>query len=196
MASSSVPQLLTRTMRHRLGLRTSSVKLAAISTTQCYGARSFSSLKTPIRSSTQCTASARRYQGQECHFSTRASYNAPKKTMEQLKARNSTGPFSWKAGVLFIATGAAMILYFRSEKARLEREHIAQLTKGAGKPKVGGPFVLKDLKGQTFTEENLKGKYSFVCSNLSFYFGGSQAINRALLFLGVLWLHPLPRYLS
>ncbi|KAI5303210.1 hypothetical protein KEM56_007792 [Ascosphaera pollenicola] len=170
MASLSASQFLTRAVPRALSLRASSMKLATTSTKQCYGAtRCYSSLKAPINFSTSssqvCFASRLRLQSQTCSFSTRASHNAPRKTMEQLKARNSTGPFSWKAGVLFIATGGAMILYFKSEKARLEREHIAQLTKGTGKPKVGGPFVLKDLKGQTFTEENLKGKYSFV------YFG-------------------------
>ncbi|KAI5299822.1 Cu-binding protein [Ascosphaera atra] len=83
----------------------------------------------------------------------------------QLKTRNRTGPFSWRAAALFILTGGGIILYFRNEKARLERERVAQLTKGVGKPKVGGPFELKDLKGNTFTEKDLEGKYSFV------YFG-------------------------
>ncbi|EFR02836.1 SCO2 [Nannizzia gypsea CBS 118893] len=89
----------------------------------------------------------------------------PAKTIEQLKARSSTGPFSWKSALLFVLTGAGMIVYFQYEKARLERERIVEMSKGVGKPRVGGPFVLKDLNGDTFTEENLKGKYSFV------YFG-------------------------
>ncbi|EDN09295.1 mitochondrial metallochaperone Sco1 [Histoplasma capsulatum] len=87
------------------------------------------------------------------------------KTIQQLKARASTGPFSWKAAALFVATGVAMIFYFRYEKARLERKRVVEMSKGVGKPKVGGPFVLKDLDGNEFTEEKLKGKYSFV------YFG-------------------------
>ncbi|KAL4975198.1 SCO1/SenC-domain-containing protein [Aspergillus desertorum] len=87
------------------------------------------------------------------------------KTMGQLRARNTTGPFSWKAALLFVLTGAGMIIYFRVEKERLERKRIAEMSKGVGRPKVGGPFVLKDLNGNVFTEENLKGKYSFV------YFG-------------------------
>ncbi|KAL4906781.1 hypothetical protein BDW74DRAFT_166928 [Aspergillus multicolor] len=87
------------------------------------------------------------------------------RTMGQLRQRNNTGPFSWKAALLFVLTGAGMIVYFRVEKDRLERKRIAEMSKGVGKPKVGGPFVLKDLNGNTFTEENLKGKYSFV------YFG-------------------------
>ena len=82
--------------------------------------------------------------------------------MGQLRARNATGPFSWKAALLFVLTGAGMIIYFRVEKERLERKRIAEMSKGVGRPKVGGPFVLKDLNGDVFTEENLKGKYSFV----------------------------------
>lgn len=84
------------------------------------------------------------------------------KSMSQLRARNATGPFSWQAALLFVVTGAGMIMYFRYEKARLERKRIAEMSKGVGKPKVGGPFVLKDLDGKEFTEEDLKGKYSFV----------------------------------
>lgn len=88
------------------------------------------------------------------------------KTMGQLKQRNSTGPFSWKAALLFVLTGAGMMIYFRVEKARLERKRIAEMSKGVGKPKVGGPFTLKDLDGKEFTAEDLKGKYSFVSLNL------------------------------
>ncbi|KAI2786501.1 Protein SCO1 [Penicillium oxalicum] len=97
-------------------------------------------------------------------FSTTA-FRARAKTMGQLRQRNSTGPFSWKAALLFVLTGAGMVIYFRVEKARLERKRIAEMSKGVGRPKVGGPFVLKDLDGKEFTEEDLKGKYSFV------YFG-------------------------
>jgi protein SCO1 len=55
-----------------------------------------------------------------------------------------------------------MIVYFRYEKARLERKRIVEMSKGVGKPKVGGPFELTDIKGNKFTEENLKGKYNIV----------------------------------
>lgn len=86
--------------------------------------------------------------------------------MAQIKARHSTGPFSWKAALLFVITGIGMIVYFKYEKARLERKRITEMSKGIGKPKVGGPFVLKDLDGKEFTEESLKGKYSFVSESL------------------------------
>jgi protein SCO1/2 len=84
--------------------------------------------------------------------------------MGQLKARHSTGPFSWKAGALFILTGAGLMIYFRVEKERLERRRITEMSKGVGKPKVGGPFTLRDLEGREFTAEDLKGRYSFVCT--------------------------------
>lgn len=83
-------------------------------------------------------------------------------TMGQMRQRHTNGPFSWKAALLFVLTSAGMVLYFRMEKARLERKRMAEMTKGVGKPKVGGPFVLKDLDGKEFTAEDLKGKYSFV----------------------------------
>lgn len=92
------------------------------------------------------------------------------KTMGQLRARNATGPFSWKAALLFVLTGAGMIVYFRVEKERLERKRIAEMSKGVGKPKVGGPFTLVDLDGKEFTAEDLKGKYSFVSSPGHFFF--------------------------
>lgn len=82
--------------------------------------------------------------------------------MGQMRQRHTNGPFSWKAALLFVLTSAGMVLYFRMEKARLERKRMAEMTKGVGKPKVGGPFVLKDLDGKEFTAEDLKGKYSFV----------------------------------
>jgi protein SCO1/2 len=91
--------------------------------------------------------------------------------MGELKSRSTTGPFSWKAALLFLLTGAGMMVYFKIEKERLERKRIAEMSKGYGKPKVGGPFVLKDLNGNEFTQEDLKGKYSFVCSSLSFCVG-------------------------
>lgn len=84
------------------------------------------------------------------------------KTMGQLRARNSTGPFSWKAALLFVITGGGMIVYFQVEKERLARKRVAEMSKGVGRPKVGGPFVLKDLEGKEITEEALKGKYAFV----------------------------------
>lgn len=83
--------------------------------------------------------------------------------MGQLRARNSTGPFSWKAALLFVLTGGGMIVYFQVEKERLARARIAEMSKGVGRPKVGGPFLLKDLEGKDVTEEELKGKFSLVC---------------------------------
>lgn len=83
--------------------------------------------------------------------------------MGQLKARNSTGPFSWKAALLFVVTGGGMMIYFQVEKERLARARIAEMSKGVGRPKVGGPFLLKDLEGRDVTEEELKGKFSLVC---------------------------------
>jgi len=58
-----------------------------------------------------------------------------------------------------------MVLYFQYEKSRLERKRIVEMSKGSGKPKVGGPFSLTDLDGKTFTDADLIGKYSLV------YFG-------------------------
>lgn len=56
-----------------------------------------------------------------------------------------------------------MVFYFRYEKARLERKRLVEMSKGYGKPKVGGPFSLKDTDGNEATEKSLLGKYSMVC---------------------------------
>ncbi|KIW15273.1 hypothetical protein PV08_05318 [Exophiala spinifera] len=61
-----------------------------------------------------------------------------------------------------------MVFYFQYEKARLERKRLTEMSKGYGKPKVGGPFTLKDLEGNEFTEKDLLGKYSMI------YFGFSH----------------------
>ncbi|KAJ5153141.1 Synthesis of cytochrome c oxidase Sco1/Sco2 [Penicillium canariense] len=133
--------------------------LPALRTTSRSLCRSYTQAQRP-----RCTQSIPNGFSVRNNFSTTA-FRARAKTMGQLRQRNSTGPFSWKAALLFVLTGAGMMIYFRVEKARLERKRIAEMSKGVGRPKVGGPFVLKDLDGKEFTEEDLKGKYSFV------YFG-------------------------
>ncbi|KAK1833169.1 SCO1/SenC-domain-containing protein [Podospora conica] len=87
------------------------------------------------------------------------------KTVEEAKSRYRSGPFSWKAGVLFVLTGGGLLYYFEQEKERMRRKRIEDSHKGVGAPKVGGPFQLVDQNGQPFTEQDLKGKYSLV------YFG-------------------------
>ena len=80
-------------------------------------------------------------------------------------------PFTAKSAGLFFATATALILYFQYEKARMERKRIVEMSKGYGKPKVGGPFHLRDLDGNEFTEKSLLGKYTLVCPNTCIYFG-------------------------
>lgn len=87
------------------------------------------------------------------------------KTVQEAKSRARSGPFSWQAGLLFLAAGVGMTFYFRYEKARMARARIAEANKGIGKPLVGGAFHLTDHNGKDFTQEDLKGKYSLV------YFG-------------------------
>ncbi|KAL2150332.1 hypothetical protein VTH82DRAFT_8008 [Thermothelomyces myriococcoides] len=87
------------------------------------------------------------------------------KTVDEAKSRYRSGPFSWKAGLLFVITAAGLVWYFENEKERMKRKRIAESTKGVGKPKVGGPFELIDQNGNKFTDADLKGRYSLV------YFG-------------------------
>lgn len=73
-------------------------------------------------------------------------------------------PFSWKAGLLFLATCGGLVWYFEFEKSRMQRKRIADAAKGVGRPKVGGPFELVDQNGKPFSSEMMKGKYSLVSS--------------------------------
>ncbi|KAF2723587.1 SCO1 protein [Polychaeton citri CBS 116435] len=95
------------------------------------------------------------------HFVARRTY----KTVQEAKSRYKAGPFSWKAGIVFLLTGIGLTIYFRYEKARMARARVAEQNKSVGKPLVGGPFHLTDMDGHEFTEQNLKGKFSLV------YFG-------------------------
>jgi hypothetical protein len=84
------------------------------------------------------------------------------KTVEEARSRYRTGPFSWKAGVLFVLAGAGLVWYFESEKKRMQRKRIAEATKGVGKPKVGGDFNLVDHNGKPFSSADMKGRYALV----------------------------------
>jgi protein SCO1/2 len=84
------------------------------------------------------------------------------KTIEQARSRYSTGPFSWKSGILFVATCAGLMWYFEFEKERMNRKRVADASKGVGRPKVGGHFELVDQNGKPFSSEMMKGKYSLV----------------------------------
>ncbi|OTA62792.1 SCO1 protein [Hypoxylon sp. EC38] len=87
------------------------------------------------------------------------------KTVEEARSRYRTGPFSWKAGLLFVLTSVGLVWYFEHEKKRMQRKRVAEATKGVGKPKVGGEFELVDQDGRPFSSRDLKGRYSLV------YFG-------------------------
>lgn len=54
--------------------------------------------------------------------------------------------------------------YFEHEKERMQKKRMAEANKAVGKPKVGGPFRLMDQNGKTVTDEDLKGRYSLVCT--------------------------------
>ena len=70
-----------------------------------------------------------------------------------------------------------MVVYFRSEKERMERLRIVEASKGIGKPKVGGKFELVDQDGKPWkSEEHMKGKFSLVsrCSRIYPMPGGQK----------------------
>ena len=107
----------------------------------------FTSFQNELSSSITCRNQQRRYKA---------------KTVEEARSRYRTGPFSWKAGVLFVLAGCGLVWYFESEKKRMQRRRMAEATKGVGKPKVGGDFNLVDHEGKPFSSANLKGRYSLV----------------------------------
>jgi cytochrome oxidase Cu insertion factor (SCO1/SenC/PrrC family) len=74
----------------------------------------------------------------------------------------------------------------------MARKRIADQTKGIGKPKVGGPFELVDQDGNVFSSDDMLGKYSLVCDTACPICIVGYRLTCAT---GLLWLHPLPRYL-
>ena len=84
------------------------------------------------------------------------------KTIQQAASRAKSGPFSARAAIIFLVAGAGMIFYFRQEKAKMERQRVAEQAKGVGRPKVGGEFNLIDQEGKTFTDGDMKGGFSIV----------------------------------
>lgn len=84
------------------------------------------------------------------------------RTIQQVKSRQRSGPFSARAAILFVIAGAGLIVYFRLEKRRMDRKRIAEASKGVGKPKIGGEFTLVDQEGETFTNADMKGGFSLV----------------------------------
>ncbi|KAF3903317.1 hypothetical protein AA313_de0201125 [Arthrobotrys entomopaga] len=88
------------------------------------------------------------------------------KTVEEAKARHKSGPFSFRAGLLFLLTGVGLYTYFAYEKGRMERKRVADSHKGVGKARIGGEFTLTDHNGKRVTDKEVRdGKFSLV------YFG-------------------------
>ncbi|KAK3901180.1 SCO1/SenC-domain-containing protein [Staphylotrichum tortipilum] len=128
---------------------------------QCARLMSTAGTTLPKRPTTATTAKLQSLQPQLYPPTARRGF----KTVEEAKSRYKSGPFSWKAGLLFVLTGAGLVWYFENEKQRVKRKRIAESSKGVGRPKVGGPFELVDQDGKTVTDKDLKGRYSLV------YFG-------------------------
>ncbi|KAI8084557.1 SCO1/SenC-domain-containing protein [Halteromyces radiatus] len=88
---------------------------------------------------------------------------------EEAKRQQAFGPFTWKAAAAFLGTGAGLLIYFQSEKKRVEEERIAkeqEKTKSYGKPKIGAPFTLTNAAtGKLSSSDDFKGQFYMV------YFG-------------------------
>ena len=58
----------------------------------------------------------------------------------------------------------------------MERKRIADLSKGAGRPKVGGAFDLLDHEGRAFGDGDMKGGFSLVSAS-----HGSKSVTAAFI---------------
>ncbi|KAK6353285.1 Cu-binding protein [Orbilia brochopaga] len=88
------------------------------------------------------------------------------KTVQEAEARHKSGPFSFRAGILFVLTGIGLYSYFTFEKGRMERQRNTESHKSVGKAKIGGEFVLTNQNGERVTDKDVRdGKFSLV------YFG-------------------------
>ncbi|KAJ1673260.1 Cu-binding protein [Spiromyces aspiralis] len=69
--------------------------------------------------------------------------------------------------MLFLATCVGMVVYYQSEKKRIQDERTQRLmeAKEVGKPKLGGPFELIDHDGKPVTNRDYLGRFSLI------YFG-------------------------
>ncbi|KAI0693464.1 SCO1 protein [Cytidiella melzeri] len=82
------------------------------------------------------------------------------------KDRAAVGVFTPQAAALFVLTGGGLFWYFQQEKQKLAEQRQKELEdKQVGRPNVGGPFTLTTHLGETFTEQDLRGKWSLI------YFG-------------------------
>lgn len=64
-------------------------------------------------------------------------------------------------------TCGILVWYFEFEKERMQRQRVADASKGVGRPKVGGTFELIDQDGKPFTSEMMLGKHSLVRFRMS-----------------------------
>ncbi|CAO3654241.1 unnamed protein product [Mucor hiemalis] len=80
-------------------------------------------------------------------------------------------PFTFKAAAVFLGVGAGLLLYFQSEKSKVNELRAAKEAEKAkpqsyGKPKLGGDYSLTDAEtGKLFGSEDLKGRFALI------YFG-------------------------
>ncbi|BGO90703.1 hypothetical protein NBRC10512_000643 [Rhodotorula toruloides] len=119
----------------------------------------------PIRSIPPALPLAQRHR-----YSTQPEANqgpsAPNPSSDQYQNRQRGGPFTLKAGALFVATGVGLYFYFQSEKQKVqERKRQENAAARVGRPKIGGPFKLTNQDGKEWTDQDMLGKWSLV------YFG-------------------------
>ncbi|KZT62203.1 putative SCO1-involved in stabilization of Cox1p and Cox2p [Calocera cornea HHB12733] len=96
----------------------------------------------------------------------RRRYGTVPESPEEHREKAAVGPFTWRAALVFVATGAGLYWYFTNEKAKVQEQKRKELADyKVGKARVGGPFTLVTHTGAPFTEQDILGKWSLV------YFG-------------------------
>ncbi|KAI8989483.1 SCO1/SenC-domain-containing protein [Pilobolus umbonatus] len=92
-------------------------------------------------------------------------------TKEQIRTKAVIGPFTFKAAAAFLGVGAGLLLYFKSEKNKVEilrkqKEIEKNSPQSYGKPKLGGHYSLTNAEtGTPFGSDDMKGRFALI------YFG-------------------------
>ncbi|KAG3112936.1 hypothetical protein PI124_g10140 [Phytophthora idaei] len=82
------------------------------------------------------------------------------------KRADKFGPVTWSSLALASVVGSGAVLYYYSEKDRIQTQSTSTVT-SVGKPLLGGPWTLVDCDtGRAVTDASFRGKFSLLYSAL------------------------------
>jgi protein SCO1/2 len=85
-----------------------------------------------------------------------------------------------------VVAGVGLAVYFQTEKERMARKRIAEMSKGVGKPKVGGPLTgLVDQNKRERSEDEFLGKYRLVSASATIMAYGAGSLGAGARRVGV-----------